>query len=99
MRLHSVLALATSAYGFAMLALVAAFAFSDMTPRRFVGLLSVLLFVIGSTLIVDGVLSARTRIDVTWHRRRSGKPALLMGVAKAASGTFAMLLMLTALSL
>jgi len=98
-RLHSLLALATSAYGIAMVALVVAFAFSDMTPLRFVSLLSVLLFVIGSALLVDGALSARTRIDVTWHRRRTGKQATLMGLGKAASGALAMTLTLVGLGL
>lgn len=99
LRLHSLLALATTAYGIAMVTLVAVFVVSEMTPRRFVSVLSVLLFVIGSVLIVDGILSARTRIDVTWHRRRTGKPATLMGLGKAVSGALAMVLTLVGLGL
>ena len=99
LRLRSLFDLASGSYGVAMVALIAAFAFSDMSALRFARTLSVLLFVIGSLLLVDGALSVRTRIDRTWGVVRSGAPAAGIGGGKLASGAVAILMVCVGISL
>ena len=92
LRLRSLFDLASAAYGLAMIALATIFVTTNMTPLGFARALSVLLFVIGSLLCVDGVLSLRTRLDRTWGALRRGMVASVMGAAKVASGAVAMLM-------
>ncbi|MBB5712623.1 hypothetical protein [Sphingomonas xinjiangensis] len=55
-RIRSVLDFGYTTYGVLTPVLVATFAFSDVSTLRFMKLFSVLLFVIGSVLIVEGYL-------------------------------------------
>ena len=62
-----------SLYGIATVCLVAAFAISPSSGREFVKAFTLMLFVIGSVLAVDGILAVRTGIDRTWSTRRKGR--------------------------
>lgn len=99
LRLHGVLDLLTTGYGLGTVVLVAAFALGDMTALRFVKTLSLLLFVIGSVLCVDGILGVRTRLDRTWGTCRRGGAAAMIGTTKIATGLIAMLLVSVGISL
>ena len=92
LRLRSLFDLASAAYGLAMIALVTVFVTTDMTPLGFARALSVLLFVIGSLLCVDGVLSLRTKLDRTWGALRRGVAARTIGLGKLASGALAIVM-------
>lgn len=71
-----------SLYGIATVCLVAAFAISPSSGREFVKAFTLMLFVIGSVLAVDGILAVRTGIDRTWSTRRKGRSARALGVGK-----------------
>ena len=96
---RSLLDLISTVYGVSVVILVFTFAFTGMDARTFAKLFSVLLFVTGSVLAVDGVLALRTGLDCTWKRLRSGRPARLLGAGKIAAGAVAMLLLAVGLSL
>ncbi len=91
-RIHSVLGIASACYGVAVVLLIATFALTQMEARQFVKLFTLLLFVIGSVLAVDGVLALRTGIDRTWERQRSGRAAVVMGVGKLTASAIATML-------
>jgi len=44
----------------------------DMDAKTFPKAVTILLFVVGSLLAVDGMLSYRTKIDRTWNVTRRG---------------------------
>jgi hypothetical protein len=71
-RLHGLFGIISASYGLAVVALVASFAFTGMDARQFAKIFTLLLFVIGSVLGVDGVLAVTTGVDRTWDCRRSG---------------------------
>jgi hypothetical protein len=70
-----------------------------MSPLRFSKWLTLLIFAMGSVLAVDGILSLRTGIDRTWHRRRDGRSARLMGGAKIAGAVYALLMVVIGVTL
>lgn len=88
-RLCNVIDLASSAYGIVTLLLVLSFVLSEMHPRTFAKAVTVLMFMIGSLLMVDGALSAGTAIDRTWMTTRQGITARLLGFGKTAAGAIA----------
>lgn len=92
-RLRGLLDVGYTVYGLATLALVGAFAFVPMSVRTFVHLFSVLLFVAGTLLGVDGILGLRTGLDRTDKRVLTGKAAYIMASLKIAAGTLAMILL------
>lgn len=96
---RSLLDLAGTAYGIAMIVLVVAFIVSDMTPIAFCKWLVLILFAMGSALAVDGVLAMRTGFDRTWKKSRRDRAARLMGGAKVAAGIYAFLLVLVGIAL
>lgn len=98
-KLRNVLDLVGSAYGIATMALVLAFVMSEMDVRTFAKAVTILLFVIGSLLIVDGVLSLRTRVDRTFNVTRRGVAAAMLGSGKLGAGMAAFILVATGLSL
>lgn len=98
-QLRNVLDLVGSAYGIATVALVLAFLTSGMDARTFAKAIAVLLFVIGSLLMVDGVLSLRTGVDRTFNITRQGVAAAILGGGKLSSGIAAFILMATGLSI
>lgn len=83
-----------SFYGIATVCLVVAFAAAPTSGREFVKAFTLMLFVIGSVLAVDGILAVRTGIDRTWSIRRIGRPARLLGVAKVLAATAALMLVI-----
>jgi hypothetical protein len=91
-RIRSVLGIASACYGVAVVLLIVAFALTQIEARQFVKLFTLLLFVIGSVLAVDGVLALRTGVDRTWERLRAGRSAKVMGAGKLAAGAVATLL-------
>lgn len=98
-RIRSVLGVASACYGVAVVLLIATFALTQMEARQFVKLFTLLLFVIGSVLAVDGVLALRTGIDRTWERKRSGRSAKIMGLGKLAASAVATLLVTVGVTL
>lgn len=88
-RLRNVIDLIGSGYGIVTMLLVLSFVLSEMQPRTFAKAVTILLFVIGSLLLVDGALSVRTAIDRTWKVTRYGPRARMLGAAKFAAGGLA----------
>lgn len=83
-----------SLYGIATVCLVIAFAVSPTSGREFVKAFTLMLFVIGSVLVVDGILAVRTGIDRTWSNRRTGRPACVLGLAKVLVAMVALMLVI-----
>lgn len=98
-RLCNVIDLVGSAYGVVTMLLVASFMLSEMDAKTLAKAVTILLFVIGSLLLVDGSLSMKTAIDRTWKITRRGIAARLLGMCKALAGAFAIGLVFVGLSL
>lgn len=98
-RLANLLELIGSGYGVATSILVIAFVLSGMDVRTFAKGVTILMFVIGSVLLVDGTLSTRTAINRSWRRLRFGATARVIGAGKLAAGLVAMSLTVIGLSL
>lgn len=98
-RLHNVIDLLGSIYGIATMLLVLSFVVSDMGPRTFAKGVTILLFIIGSLLLVDGGLSVKTAIDRTFQITRHGVIARVLGVGKSIAGAMAMGLLTVGLNL
>lgn len=90
--LRSLLDLAGGLYGTATLVLVVVFLLSGMPALYFVKYFSVLLYVIGSALLVDGFLGLRSKIDRTWGKLRYANHAILMAIGKLNAGAMAIVL-------
>lgn len=88
-QLRNVIDLIGSAYGIVTMLVVLSFVMSEMQPRTFAKAVTILLFIIGSLLLVDGALSVRTALDRTWKITRHGLWARAIGVAKIAAGGLA----------
>ena len=91
-RLYNVLDLVGRFHGIGTLILVLGFAISNMTALAFAKAFTVLLFMIGSILITDGVIGLRTAIDRSWNFTRRGSSARLYAAGKIASGTAGLVL-------
>lgn len=91
-RLRDLIDLLGSVYGIATSTLVLILIPSGMDAMTFAKAVTILLFVIGSLLVVDGLLSARTGIDRTLNVVRHGWTARLVGVFKAIAGMAALYL-------
>lgn len=98
-RLRGLLDFGFTLYGLATLALVLLLAITNMPLRTFMHLFSVLLFVVGTLLAVDGFFGLRTGLDRTGKRLRSGGAARLLGFLKIAGGILAALVMVVGISL
>lgn len=98
-RLRNVIDLASSIYGIVTMLLVLSFVASKMGPRTFAKAVTILMFVIGSLLLVDGTLSLRTSIDQTWRVTRHGRLARLIGAGKVLGGLFAIMLVFVGIHL
>ena len=98
-RLRSLIHLASGLYGLLMIALVASFALGWLEAVTFVRWLSILLFLVGSILCLDGALAIRSRLDVTMGKVRRDLAASLLGGAKIAAGALALLLVPIGLTL
>jgi hypothetical protein len=98
-KLCNVIDLLGAAYGVVTMLLVASFVLSEMEARTFAKAVTVLLFVIGTLLLVDGALSVKTAIDRTWKITRYGLVARLLGVGKTLAGTLAIALVVVGLHL
>ena len=98
-KLCNVIDLLGSAYGVVTMLLVASFVLSEMEARTFAKAVTILLFVIGTLLLVDGALSVKTAIDRTWKITRHGLVARLLGVGKTLAGTLAIALVVVGLHL
>jgi hypothetical protein len=83
--LCNVLDLVGTIYGVSTLAVVIAFALFDINARVLAKAVTVLLFVIASMLVTDGVLGLRTAIDRSWNVTRRGTAARLRAAAKQAA--------------
>lgn len=80
--------------GIATVCLVADFAISPSSGRKFVKAFTLMLFVIGSVLVVDGILAVRTGIDRIWSTRRYGRSACVLGVGKILASAAALMLVI-----
>ncbi|CAM3030622.1 hypothetical protein [Sphingomonas zeae] len=98
-RVRGLFDLAGAVTGILMMVLISAFVLTSMSPLRFSKWLTLLIFAMGSVLAVDGILSLRTGIDRTWHRRRDGRSARLMGGAKIAGAVYALLMVVIGVTL
>jgi hypothetical protein len=98
-KLRNVIDVLGSAYGVVTMLLVASFVMSEMDARTFAKAVTILLFVIGSLLLVDGALSVKTAIDSTWKITRRGIVARLLGMGKTLAGTLAIGLVFVGLHL
>lgn len=87
-RLCNVIDLIGAIYGISTSLLIMTFIIFDMDAKTFAKAVTILLFVVGSLLAVDGTLSYRTGIDRTWNVTRRGSVATLMGLCKIASTVF-----------
>ncbi|MGF7151950.1 hypothetical protein FHS96_005618 [Sphingomonas zeicaulis] len=81
-----------AAHGLATITLVAAFLILPMPARTFARQFAILLFIIGSVMIVDGAIGIRTRIDHVADRLRTGRAALVAATLRFSGGTIAMML-------
>jgi hypothetical protein len=88
-RLCNVIDLIGAIYGIATSLLIMTFVVFDMDVKTFAKAVTILLFVVGSLLVVDGSLSIKTAIDRTWNITRHGRVARLMGMAKTLAGAIA----------
>lgn len=88
-QLRNVIDVAGAIYGTMTMLLVLSFVLSEMNPRTFAKAVTILMFIIGSLLMVDGALSLRTAIDRTWMTTRYGTAARVLGVGKTIAGTTA----------
>lgn len=88
-QLRNVIDMAGSIYGIVTMLLVLSFVLSEMGPRTFAKAVTILMFVIGSLLLVDGTLSLGTAIDRTWLTTRHGHVARMLGLGKTAAGAMA----------
>lgn len=98
-QLCNVIDLVGSVYGAVTMLLVLSFTVSEMEPRTFAKGVTILLFIIGSLLLVDGVLSLKTAIDRTFQTIRYGLAARILGTGKALAGLLATALILVGLCL
>jgi len=98
-RLRNVIALVGSIYGFVTVLLVLSFAVFEMEPRTFAKGVTILMFIIGSLLLVDGALSLKTAIDRTFQKTRHGFRAHVLGTGKELAGTMTMTLVVMGLHL
>ena len=98
-RVRGLFDLAGAVTGILMMVLISAFVLTSMSPLRFSKWLTILIFAMGSVLAVDGILSIRTGIDKTWHRRRRGRPARMLGGAKIAGAVYALLMVVIGVTL
>lgn len=98
-QVRNVLDLIGSAYGIATTGLVLAFVTSEMDAKVFVKAVTILLFVIGSLLMVDGTLAVRTKVDRTFNITRRGLAAVMLGSGKIAAGVAAFVLVGTGISI
>ena len=98
-RLCNVIDVAGSVYGIVTMVLVLSFVLSDMDARAFAKAVTILMFVIGSLLLIDGALSMRTAIDRTWRITSHGLVARALGGAKSMAGLFAIALVIVGLAL
>jgi len=98
-QLRNVLDLAGSIYGIVTMLLVLSFVLSEMEPRTFAKAVTLLMFVIGSLLLVDGTLSVRTAVDRTWLTTRYGLVARALGMGKTVAGAMAIGLVLLGMHL
>lgn len=98
-QLRNVIDLAGSIYGIVTMLLVVSFVLSEMGPRTFAKAVAILMFVIGSLLLVDGALSLKTAIDRTWLTTRHGPVARSLGLGKTVAGAMALGLVLMGLHL
>jgi hypothetical protein len=89
-RFRDLIDLLGSIYGIATSTLVLILIPSGMDSMTFAKAVTILLSVIGSLLVVDGLLSARTGIDRTLNVVRHGWTARLVGVFKAIAGMAAL---------
>lgn len=98
-RLRNVIDLVGSVYGIVTMLLVLSFVVSEMEARTFAKGVTILLFIIGSLLLVDGGLSLKTAIDRTFRTTRHGLAARVLGAGKELAGALAMALLLVGLNL
>lgn len=91
-RLYNVLDLVGRFHGVGTLILVFAFAISNMTALAFAKAFTVLLFVIASLLLTDGVIGLKAGIDRSWNVTRWGSPARVYAAGKVLSGIVALVL-------
>lgn len=97
--LYNVIDLAGSAYGVVTMLLVASSVLSEMDAKTLAKAVTILLFVIGSLLLVGGSLSMKTAVDRTWKTSRHGIAARLLCKCKTLDGTLAIGLVFVGLSL
>ncbi len=98
-RLRGLLDFGFTLYGLATLALVVLLAITNLPLRTFIHLFSVLLFVVGTLLGVDGILGVRTGLDRTGKRVSRGSAARILASSKVAGGVLAALMMAVGISL
>lgn len=91
-RIYSLFDLGLSAYGFATIAIVLAFALGAWTALGFVKAFVIALFLVGSILCADGSLALLASVDRTFGTVRRGLPARLIGSGKVAAGLVALFL-------
>lgn len=91
-RLYNVLDFIGRLHGVGTLILVLGFVFSNMTALAFAKAFTILLFIVGSVLITDGVIGFRTAIDRSWNFIRRGSSARLYATGKIISGTAGLVL-------
>ena len=85
-RLCNVLDHVGTIYGVSTLAVVIAFALFDINAWVLAKAIIVLLFVIASMLITDGVLGLRTSIDRSWNVTHRGTAARIRAAGKVGGG-------------
>ena len=72
--------------------MVISFALFDMSAQVLAKMVNVLLFVIGSMLVTDGIVGLRSAIDRSWNVTRRSTAARLSAAGKVDAGVAGLML-------
>ncbi|MDX3911609.1 MAG: hypothetical protein QHC67_17635 [Sphingobium sp.] len=92
MRLLGLFDLAFSLQAYATIAIGALFALGTLSLPGLVKAIAILLYVMGSILLADGVLGLVSGIDRTWGRLHHGGRAMAFASGKLVAGSLALML-------
>ncbi|WP_132469845.1 hypothetical protein [Novosphingobium sp. ST904] len=92
MRLLGLFDMASSLQAYATIAIGALFALGTLSLPGLVKAIAILLYVMGSILLADGVLGLVSGIDRTWGRIHYGGRAMAFASGKLVLGSLALML-------
>lgn len=98
-RIYSILDVGMTLYAVLTIALITFFVLTGHEIGGFVKGFSIALFIVGSVLCADGVLSFRTERDKTWGKQRRGVAARTIGAGKVGTGVLALFMVFVGITL